>query len=124
MKRDTLYTILIILLMGLFLTNFIIFRMKNNLLTNMIILTIILGSVFILKDYFKRKEENKLNQTKKQQTINTLYKILLVLIIGFFTINLILCITTKNILLSGISLGFMIGGVLLLKYNLQRKIID
>jgi hypothetical protein len=56
MKRDTLYTILIILLMGLFLTNFIIFRMKNYLLTNMIILTIILGSVFILKDYFKRKK--------------------------------------------------------------------
>jgi len=63
MKRDTLYTILTILLMGLFLTNFIIFRMKNNLLTNMIILTIILGSVFILKDYFKRKKENKLNQS-------------------------------------------------------------
>jgi hypothetical protein len=60
MKRDTLYTILTILLMGLFLTNFIIFRMKNNLLTNMIILTIILGSVFILKDYFKRKKENKI----------------------------------------------------------------
>jgi hypothetical protein len=56
MKRDTLYTILTILLMGLFLTNFIIFRMKNNLLTNMIILTIILGSVFILKDYFQRKK--------------------------------------------------------------------
>jgi hypothetical protein len=50
-----------------------------------------------------------------------LYKILLVLIIGFFTINLIFCITTKNILLSGISLGFMTGGVLLLKYNLQRN---
>ena len=59
MKRDTLYTILIILLMGLFLTNFIIFRMKNNLLTNMIILTIIVGNVFVLKDYFKRKKENK-----------------------------------------------------------------
>jgi hypothetical protein len=63
MKRDTLYTILIILLMGLFLTNFIIFRMKNNLLTNMIILTIIVGNVFVLKDYFKRKKENKLNQS-------------------------------------------------------------
>jgi hypothetical protein len=63
MKRDTLYTILIILLMGLFLTNFIIFRMKNNLLTNMIILTIIVGNVFILKDYFKRKKENKLNKS-------------------------------------------------------------
>jgi hypothetical protein len=59
MKRDTLYTILIILLMGLFLTNFIIFRMKNNLLTDMIILTIIVGNVFVLKDYFKRKKENK-----------------------------------------------------------------
>ena len=63
MKRDTLYTILTILLMGLFLTNFIIFRMKNNLLTNMIILTIIVGNVFILKDYFKRKKENKLNKS-------------------------------------------------------------
>lgn len=63
MKRDTLYTILIILLMGLFTTNFIIFRMKNNLLTNMIILTIIVGNVFVLKDYFKRKKENKLNKS-------------------------------------------------------------
>ena len=63
MKRDTLYKILIILLMGLFLTNFIIFRMKNNLLTNMIILTIIVGNVFVLKDYFKRKKENKLNKS-------------------------------------------------------------
>ena len=63
MKRDTLYTILIILLMGLFLTNFIVFRMKNNLLTDMIILTIIVGNVFVLKDYFKRKKENKLNKS-------------------------------------------------------------
>jgi hypothetical protein len=63
MKRDTLYTILLILLMGLFLTNFIIFRMKNNLLTNMIILTMIVGNVFVLKDYFKRKKENKLNKS-------------------------------------------------------------
>ena len=63
MKRDTLYKILIILLMGLFLTNFIVFRMKNNLLTDMIILTIIVGNVFVLKDYFKRKKENKLNKS-------------------------------------------------------------
>ena len=63
MKRNTLYTILIILLMGLFLTNFIIFRIKNNLLTNIIILTIIVGNVFVLKDYFKRKKENKLNKS-------------------------------------------------------------
>lgn len=53
---------------------------------------------------------------------NTLYKFLLVLIIGFFTINLIFCITTKNNLLSGISLGFMTGGVLLLnKIYKERK---
>ena len=63
MKRDTLYKILIILLMGLFLTNFIVFRMKNNLLTDMIILTIIVGNVFVLKDYFKRKKETKLNKS-------------------------------------------------------------
>ena len=66
MKRDTLYTILIILLMGLFLTNFIIFRMKNNLLTNMIILTIIVGNVFVLKDYFKRKKENKYEKSSSK----------------------------------------------------------
>ena len=58
------------------------------------------------------------------KTINTLYKILLVLIIFFFSINLIFCTTTKNNLLSGISLGFMTSGVLLLKYNLQRKKIN
>lgn len=55
---------------------------------------------------------------------NTLYKFLLVLIIGFFTINLIFCITTKNNLLSGISLGFMTGGVLLLNDNFKRKKIN
>ena len=29
----------------------------------MIILTIIVGNAFVLKDYFKRKKENKLNKS-------------------------------------------------------------
>jgi hypothetical protein len=52
---------------------------------------------------------------------DTIYKILLVLIIGFFTINLIFCITTKNILLSGISLGFMTGGILFIKDRINKS---
>ena len=56
MKRDTLYTILIVLLIELFTTNFIIFRMKNELLTTAIRLTIIVGSIMILRDYFQRKK--------------------------------------------------------------------
>jgi len=56
MKTDTLYKILIILQMGFFLTNFIIFRMKNELLNTITTLTIIVGGVLLLKDNYQRKK--------------------------------------------------------------------
>jgi hypothetical protein len=56
MKRNTLYTILIVLIIGLFTTNFVIFRMKNDLLTIITTLTIIVGSVLLLKDNYQRKK--------------------------------------------------------------------
>lgn len=61
MKRNTLYTILIVLIIGLFTTNFVIFRMKNDLLTIITTLTIIVGSVLLLKDNYQRKKINKTN---------------------------------------------------------------
>lgn len=61
MKRNTLYTILIVLIIGMFTTNFIIFRMKNDLLTITTTLTIIVGSILLLKDDYQRKKINKTN---------------------------------------------------------------
>jgi len=58
LRKNNIYQILIVLIIGLFTTNFVIFRMKNDLLTTITTLTIIVGSVFILKDYFKRKKIN------------------------------------------------------------------
>ena len=58
MKRNTLYTILIVLIIGMFTTNFIIFRMKNDLLTITTTLTIIVGSILLLKDNYQRKKLN------------------------------------------------------------------
>ena len=56
MKKNTLYTILIVLIIGLFTSNFIIFKMKNEILTISTTLTIIVSSILILKDNFLRKK--------------------------------------------------------------------
>ena len=61
MKRNTLFTIIIVLIIGLFTTNFVIFRMKNDLLTITTTLTIIVGSILLLKDNYQRKKINKTN---------------------------------------------------------------
>lgn len=61
MKRDTLYTILIVLMIGLFTINFIIFRMKNEFLTITTSLTIIVSGIIKLKDDYQRKKINKTN---------------------------------------------------------------
>lgn len=61
MKRDTLYTILIVLMIGLFTINFIIFRMKNEFLTITTSLTIIVSGILKLKDDYQRKKINKIN---------------------------------------------------------------
>ena len=62
LKKNKIYQILIVLIIGLFTTNFIIFRMKNDLLTITTTLTIIVGSILLLKDNYQRKTNN--NQSK------------------------------------------------------------
>ena len=59
MRKNTIYTILIVLIIGLFTINFIVFRMKNDLLTIITTLTIIVGSVMLLKDNYQRKRLNE-----------------------------------------------------------------
>ena len=59
MKKNLIYQILIVLIIGLFTTNFIIFRMKNELLTITTTLTIIVGSILLLKDNYQIKKEKK-----------------------------------------------------------------
>ena len=61
MKRDTLYVIFIVLMIGLFTINFIIFRMKNEFLTITTSLTIIVSGIMKLKDDYQRKKINKTN---------------------------------------------------------------
>ena len=61
MKRDTLYTLLIVLMIGLFTINFIIFRMKNEFLTITTSLTIIVSGILKLKDDYQRNKINKIN---------------------------------------------------------------
>lgn len=58
MKRDKLYVIFIVLMIGLFTINFIIFRMKNEFLTITTSLTIIVSGIMKLKDDYQRKKIN------------------------------------------------------------------
>jgi hypothetical protein len=58
LRKNNIYQILIVLIIGLFTTNFVIFRMKNDLLTIITTLTIIVGSVLLLKDNYQRKKIN------------------------------------------------------------------
>jgi hypothetical protein len=93
------------------ITMFLVFRFIDN----QTIKTLIGMSGFTLLLFSQNRE--KLSILRK----NNIYQILIVLIIVFFTINFIFYKMTNRVLMSGISLGFMTGGVLLLKYNLQRK---
>jgi hypothetical protein len=61
LRKNKIYQILIVLIIGLFTINFIVFRMKNDLLTIITTLTIIVGSLLLLNDNFQRKKENKTN---------------------------------------------------------------
>ena len=56
LRKNKIYQILIVLIIGLFTTNFVIFRMKNDLLTIITTLTIIVGSLLLLNDNFQRKK--------------------------------------------------------------------
>jgi hypothetical protein len=61
MKWDTLYTILIVLMIGLFTINFINFRMKNEFLTITTSLTIIVSGFMKIKNDYQRKKINITN---------------------------------------------------------------
>lgn len=56
LRKNKIYQIFIVVIIGLFTTNFIIFRMKNELLNTITTLTIIVGSVLLLKDNYQRKK--------------------------------------------------------------------
>jgi hypothetical protein len=58
LRKNKIYQILIVLIIGLFTINFIVFRMKNDLLTIITTLTIIVGSLLLLNDNFQRKKTN------------------------------------------------------------------
>ena len=64
MRKNTKYTILIVLIIVFFTINFIFYKMTNRVLMSGITLGIITGSVLLLKDNYQRKKErNKLNQS-------------------------------------------------------------
>ena len=58
LRKNKIYQILIVLIIGLFTINFIVFRMKNDLLTIITTLTIIVGSLLLLNDNFQKKKTN------------------------------------------------------------------
>lgn len=57
MSKNTLYQIFIVLIIGLFTTNFIIFRMKNELLTTTTTITLIIGGILKLRDNLKERKK-------------------------------------------------------------------
>jgi len=62
LRKNNIYQILIVLIIGLFTINFIVFKMKNDLLTIITTLTIIVGSLLLLNDNFQRKKENQIRK--------------------------------------------------------------
>lgn len=62
MRKNTKYTILIVLIIVFFTINFIFYKMTNRVLMSGITLGIITGSVLLLIDNYQRKKERK--QTK------------------------------------------------------------
>jgi hypothetical protein len=58
MKMDTIYIILIVLLVGVFTTNFIIYRMKSNVLTITLTIITYIGSILLLIDHLLKKKSN------------------------------------------------------------------
>ncbi len=65
MKRDTIYVILIVLLVGLFTTNFIIYRMKSNALTITLTIITYIGSILLLVNHLLKKRNPKSNYEKE-----------------------------------------------------------
>lgn len=59
MKRDTIYVILIVLIVGVFTTNFIIYRMKSNVLTITLSIITYIGSILLLVNHLQKKKSKK-----------------------------------------------------------------
>ena len=58
MKRDTVFVILIVLILGVFSTNFIIYRMKNNVFTITLSIITYVGSILLLVNHLQKKKSN------------------------------------------------------------------
>ena len=56
MKRDTIFVILIVLIVGVFTTNFIIYRMKSNGLTITLSIITYIGSILLLINNLQKKK--------------------------------------------------------------------
>ncbi len=50
MKKDNFYTLLIILMVGMYLTNFIVIKLSNSTLFGGTTICIITGSILFIKD--------------------------------------------------------------------------
>ena len=61
MKRDTIYIILIVLIVGVFTTNFIIYSMKSNALTVALTIITYTGSILLLVNHLLKKKNEKDN---------------------------------------------------------------
>ena len=59
MKKDTIYTFFIILIIGMFSTNFIFFQMNNKTLFGGTTISIITGSILLIKDRVEKRQNKK-----------------------------------------------------------------
>ena len=58
LRKNKIYQIFIILIIVLFTTNFILFRMKNELLTTITTLTLIIGGILNLTGILNKENQN------------------------------------------------------------------
>lgn len=56
MKRETIYVILTVLIVGVFTTNFIIYRMKSNILSITLTIITYIGSILLLVNHLQKKK--------------------------------------------------------------------
>ena len=61
MKKDNFYILLIILMVGMYLTNFIVIKLSNRTLFGGTTICIITGSILFIKDRVNKSQNNKSN---------------------------------------------------------------
>ena len=59
LRKNKIYQIFIILIIVLYTTNFILFRMKNELLTTITTMTLIIGGILNLTGILNKENQNK-----------------------------------------------------------------